>query len=61
VTLDEPELRDTIELPFWDGKGPYPKVKLRMDFRNPEIAGTFIYHCHILEHEDGSSIEVKRR
>jgi FtsP/CotA-like multicopper oxidase with cupredoxin domain len=24
-----------------------------MDFRNPEIVGTFVYHCHILEHEDG--------
>jgi len=23
-----------------------------MDFRNPEIVGTFVYHCHILEHED---------
>jgi FtsP/CotA-like multicopper oxidase with cupredoxin domain len=58
----EPMLRDTIDLPPWDGKGPYPRVKLRMDFRNPEIVGTFVYHCHILEHEDGGmmgSIRVK--
>ncbi|MDB5798245.1 MAG: sufI [Paucimonas sp.] len=27
-------------------------VKLRMDFRSPDVAGTFVYHCHILEHED---------
>jgi len=27
-------------------------VKLRMDFRERNIAGTFVYHCHILEHED---------
>jgi FtsP/CotA-like multicopper oxidase with cupredoxin domain len=49
----EPALRDTIDLPFWDGKSvTYPSVKLRMDFRDPNIAGTFLYHCHILEHED---------
>ncbi|HUA87644.1 MAG TPA: multicopper oxidase domain-containing protein [Bryobacteraceae bacterium] len=36
----------------WRRHGAYPSVKLRMDFRNPEIVGTFVYHCHILEHED---------
>src|SRR5579875_135002 len=49
----EPMLRDTIDLPYWDGRSPtYPSVKLRMDFRDPAIAGTFLFHCHILEHED---------
>jgi hypothetical protein len=23
-----------------------------MDFRDPNIIGTFPYHCHLLEHED---------
>jgi FtsP/CotA-like multicopper oxidase with cupredoxin domain len=23
-----------------------------MDFRDPNIVGTFVYHCHLLEHED---------
>jgi FtsP/CotA-like multicopper oxidase with cupredoxin domain len=46
------DLRDSIEVPFWSGKGPYPSVKLRMDFRDPTIAGTFVFHCHILLHED---------
>ena len=23
-----------------------------MDFRDPNTVGTFIYHCHLLEHED---------
>lgn len=31
----------------------YPSVRLRMDFRDPNIVGTFVYHCHLLEHEDG--------
>lgn len=51
--VDEPALRDTVDLPFWNGTGPYPSVRLRMDFRDPHIVGTFVYHCHILEHEDG--------
>jgi FtsP/CotA-like multicopper oxidase with cupredoxin domain len=60
--VSEQALRDTIDLPYWDGKSAtYPSVKVRMDFRDPNIAGTFLYHCHILEHEDGGmmgSIEV---
>jgi FtsP/CotA-like multicopper oxidase with cupredoxin domain len=52
-TVNEPLLRDTIDLPYWDGKNShYPSVKLRMDFRDPNIIGTFLFHCHILEHED---------
>ncbi|MBD5653620.1 MAG: multicopper oxidase domain-containing protein, partial [Candidatus Eremiobacteraeota bacterium] len=27
-------------------------VKLNMDFRDRNIVGTFVYHCHIMEHED---------
>jgi FtsP/CotA-like multicopper oxidase with cupredoxin domain len=47
------ELRDTIEIPYWSGPGtPYHSVKVRMDFRDPTIAGTFVFHCHILLHED---------
>ena len=47
------DLRDTIEIPFWEGPGhPYHSVKMRMDFRDPTIAGTFVFHCHILLHED---------
>jgi hypothetical protein len=29
-----------------------------MDFRDPRIAGTFLYHCHLLEHEDGGMMGV---
>jgi len=27
-------------------------VTIRMDFRDPQTVGTFVYHCHILNHED---------
>ena len=46
------DLRDTIEIPYWSGTGSYHSVKVRMDFRDPTIAGTFVFHCHILLHED---------
>jgi FtsP/CotA-like multicopper oxidase with cupredoxin domain len=61
IPVPNPDLQDTIVLPNWSGHGPYPNVTLRMDFRDPNIAGTFVYHCHILDHEDGgmmSKIQV---
>ena len=61
VPIDEPFLRDTINVPYWDGKSPqYPSVKLRMDFRDPNSVGTFVYHCHLLEHEDGGMMGTIR-
>jgi FtsP/CotA-like multicopper oxidase with cupredoxin domain len=32
-------------------------VTVRMDFRDPNIAGTFVYHCHVLFHEDNGMME----
>ena len=61
VPVDEPYLRDTINVAYWSGHSPvYPSVKLRMDFRNPNIVGTFVYHCHLLEHEDGGMMGTIR-
>jgi FtsP/CotA-like multicopper oxidase with cupredoxin domain len=51
--VNDPAVRDTVDLPYWSGSGPYPSVKVRMDFRDPNVIGTFVYHCHILQHEDG--------
>jgi FtsP/CotA-like multicopper oxidase with cupredoxin domain len=50
--VNDPAVRDTVDLPYWSGTGAYPSVKVRMDFRDPNIVGTFVYHCHILQHED---------
>ena len=61
VPIDEPFLRDTVNVPYWDGKSTvYPSVKLRMDFRDPNTIGTFPYHCHLLEHEDGGMMGTIR-
>lgn len=52
VAVPNPTMQDTYLMPFWDGHGPYPSITVRMDFRDPNIAGTFVYHCHVLDHED---------
>jgi FtsP/CotA-like multicopper oxidase with cupredoxin domain len=54
MPVNEPFLRDTVNVPYFNGRTlQYPSVRLRMDFRDPDIVGTFLYHCHLLEHEDG--------
>jgi len=35
-------------------------VRLRMDFRDPNLIGTFVYHCHVLEHEDNGMMGTIR-
>jgi FtsP/CotA-like multicopper oxidase with cupredoxin domain len=61
IPVNEPFLRDTVPVPFWDGKAPqYPTVKLRMDFRDPSAIGLFPFHCHLLEHEDGGMMGLIR-
>lgn len=50
------EYRDTIDLPpcSQDGQGSCTpsKTVVRIPFTNPVITGVFVYHCHILSHED---------
>jgi FtsP/CotA-like multicopper oxidase with cupredoxin domain len=59
--VNEPFLRDTVNVPFYNGRAlVYPSVKLRMDFRDPNTVGTFVYHCHLLEHEDGGMMGLIR-
>jgi len=61
LPVNEPFLRDTVNVPYWDGKSPvYPRVRLRMDFRDPNAVGTYPYHCHLLEHEDSGMMGMIR-
>ena len=60
VAWEEPALRDTIDLPAWDGLSRYPSVTVRMDFRNPHIVGTIPFHCHIMQHIDGGMMGTIR-
>jgi len=38
---------------------PYPNVTALMDFRGPDI-GDFVFHCHILGHEDRGMMAIER-
>lgn len=61
VAVNDPAIWDTYDLPYWTGQGAYPSITVAMDFRDPNIVGTFVYHCHILQHEDAGmmgAIEV---
>jgi FtsP/CotA-like multicopper oxidase with cupredoxin domain len=61
VAVNDPAIWDTYDLPYWTGQGAYPSITVAMDFRDPNIVGTFVYHCHILQHEDAGmmgTIEV---
>ncbi len=59
VPSTQRQFRDTFEVPYWTGKGPYPSVRLRMDFRGA-VVGDFVYHCHILDHEDNGMMAIVR-
>jgi FtsP/CotA-like multicopper oxidase with cupredoxin domain len=59
VSADQRQFYDMYQIPFWSGTGPYPSIKVRMDFRGPDI-GDFVYHCHILGHEDNGMMAIIR-
>jgi FtsP/CotA-like multicopper oxidase with cupredoxin domain len=52
---------DMIEVPFWDQNPNHapPQVELLLDFRGPDV-GDFVYHCHILGHEDLGMMAIIR-
>jgi FtsP/CotA-like multicopper oxidase with cupredoxin domain len=53
LQVNENFLRDTVNVPYYNAHTlSYPSIRIRMDFRDPNTVGTFLYHCHILEHED---------
>jgi FtsP/CotA-like multicopper oxidase with cupredoxin domain len=52
---------DMIQVPAWDGNPnhPFPSVTALIDFRGPDI-GDFVFHCHILGHEDLGMMNIIR-
>ena len=56
---------DMVEVPYCNAPGPgcpapfrWPQVQALMDFRGP-IAGDFVFHCHILGHEDRGMMAIE--
>jgi FtsP/CotA-like multicopper oxidase with cupredoxin domain len=57
VTQPNQHWLDTFDMPP-EGVGVAGQLipsqtKVLIDFRDPTIRGTFLFHCHILDHEDG--------
>ena len=59
VPAAQQQFYDMIQVPYWTGTGPYPSVTIRVDFRGPDV-GDFVYHCHILGHEDNGMMAIIR-
>ncbi|MBV8799109.1 MAG: multicopper oxidase domain-containing protein [Alphaproteobacteria bacterium] len=60
VSKEARQFYDTYQVPYWDGVSKkYPSIKVRMDFRGA-VTGDFVYHCHILDHEDGGMMAIIR-
>ena len=50
-------------VPFQGLRDTYPvpergSIEIRLAFRNPDIVGTFMYHCHVLNHEDRGMMQT---
>jgi FtsP/CotA-like multicopper oxidase with cupredoxin domain len=59
VPRQQRQFLDMVQVPYWSGTGPYPSVKVRLDFRGMDV-GDFVYHCHILGHEDAGMMAIIR-
>jgi FtsP/CotA-like multicopper oxidase with cupredoxin domain len=51
VPVSHPFWADSVVVPHELDKRP-GTITLLVDFRNPIVRGTFMFHCHILDHED---------
>jgi FtsP/CotA-like multicopper oxidase with cupredoxin domain len=55
-------LMDTVTVPSQVGRVP-GSITVKIDFTDPAILGTFVFHCHVTKHEDKGmmqTIEVVR-
>jgi suppressor of ftsI len=64
IAVEHPVWTDTFVVPWRtkqpDGSYEPGKIELIADFRSPIIRGTFVFHCHILNHEDhGMMAKIK--
>jgi FtsP/CotA-like multicopper oxidase with cupredoxin domain len=60
VPKKDRQFYDTYPVHYWDDVNPtFPSIKVRMDFRGA-VTGDFVYHCHILDHEDLGMMAIIR-
>jgi FtsP/CotA-like multicopper oxidase with cupredoxin domain len=60
VSQQQQQFYDTYQVGYSaNGQKPYPSITVLMDFRGA-VVGDFVYHCHILDHEDGGMMATIR-
>ncbi len=59
VPPEQQQFLDMVQVPYFSGSGTFPSVTVRMDFRGDDV-GDFVYHCHILGHEDNGMMAIIR-
>jgi FtsP/CotA-like multicopper oxidase with cupredoxin domain len=52
IKVTHPYWADSFIIPHHQSGGQPGTLLMLMDFRDPIIKGTFLFHCHILDHED---------
>jgi FtsP/CotA-like multicopper oxidase with cupredoxin domain len=57
VPKKQRQFYDTYPVGPWNNTGDYPSITVRMDFRGATV-GDFVYHCHILKHEDHGMMAI---
>jgi FtsP/CotA-like multicopper oxidase with cupredoxin domain len=60
IPKNQQQLYDVFPVPYWQGGGlPFTSITVKLDFRGPDV-GDFVYHCHILDHEDFGMMAIIR-
>jgi len=59
IPKSKQQFYDTYQVDYSLGGEDYPSITVRIDFRGPTI-GDFVYHCHILKHEDRGMMAIIR-
>jgi len=59
IPKKQQQLYDVFQVGYWNGKGTPPSITVKLDFRGPTV-GDFVYHCHILDHEDMGMMAIIR-
>jgi FtsP/CotA-like multicopper oxidase with cupredoxin domain len=60
IPRSKQQLYDVFQVPYWTGPGtPFTSITVKLDFRGSTV-GDFVYHCHILDHEDAGMMAIIR-
>jgi suppressor of ftsI len=52
VKVKNPHWADSVIVPHMHANGKHGYIDALMDFRDQNIKGMFVFHCHIVDHED---------